>query len=86
MKKDPVTMEDLRIAIAWLECNEGEGPEQPACQRAAKFLQAEFNRRHESMLKRMAARHGCTVNDIKNLFPANVNEFSPPHPNDEDSK
>lgn len=61
----PLRLDDLPIAIMWLESNEGEGEELIACQRAAAFLKAEQVRREEMQIKRLARRHGTSVENVR---------------------
>lgn len=58
-------MDDLQIAAAWLECNEGDSGESDACQRVATYLRAELARREGAQLKRLAKRHGTSVENIR---------------------
>jgi hypothetical protein len=60
-----VSTDDLNIAAAWLEANEGDEGEAEACQRVAAFLHAEIDRRHKAAAVRVIARE-------KNVSPAMV--------------
>ena len=40
-----LTIDDLRIAIMWLEANEGEGEERASCQKVAAFLEKQLERK-----------------------------------------
>lgn len=40
-----VSIDDLDVAIEWLEINDGEGGEADSCRRVAAFLKAEIKKR-----------------------------------------
>lgn len=60
MSKQKVSMDDLAIAIAWLESNDGEEGESETCERVANFLRSEFKRRDHAGNVRVAKRFGST--------------------------
>lgn len=54
--------EDIGTAIAWLECNEGDGGEVEACQRVADYLQ---DRMIDRAIGREARRAGVSPKDLR---------------------
>ncbi len=51
-----VSLEDLDIAVMWLDANEGDNGEAEACRRVAAFIQAEIDRRIREASVRSIAR------------------------------
>ena len=45
-----LAIEDLQIAIAWLECNYGQDGERAACLRVVRALEKDLKRRHRAKL------------------------------------
>jgi hypothetical protein len=53
-----VSVDDLNIAIAWLENNEGDEEESGACQRVAAFLKLQVTRRIENgVIRKVSKEH-----------------------------
>jgi hypothetical protein len=68
MATEKMTIEDFPVAIMWLESNEGEeGSERERCMKAAAFLKAEYDRRQEERIKRLAKRHGVPIEAVRNI-------------------
>ena len=60
------SIEDLRIAIAWLENNEGDEEESGACQRTAAFLKLQVTRRIENgVVRKFSKERGVEPSRVR---------------------
>lgn len=63
-----VSADDLDVAIAWLEVNEGEAGEAESCHRVAAWLRAEIDRRQlETALRQFAREQHLTPAQVRQL-------------------
>lgn len=61
-----VSVDDLNVAVDWLDLNEGEGDESAACRRVAAFLRKEIASRCRSMaISALAKERGVTPAQVR---------------------
>lgn len=64
-----ISPEDLTVAAAWLQCNEGDGGESDACARVAGWLFDEADRRRlEAIVRDVARDTGNSVSYVRRVL------------------